>query len=138
MGERRRGMAARSSVLWHWGGRASSVRRDTSNRGCSPPSVCVLVPPGMCTYAPRLCECPVKYERAGVKPAIDRGKRRVKEKECESDGTSRKGRGFQPHLSRQLQESALSTLQSSYVFLPPIVSLFDFPSSILSTLHDER
>lgn len=92
----------------------------------------------MCTYAPRLCECPVKYERAGVKPAIDRGKRRVKEKECESDGTSRKGRGFQPHLSRQLQESALSTLQSSYVFLPPIVSLFDFPSSILSILHDER
>lgn len=99
------------------------------------PRVCVRV-----RAAPSLCVYSVKYERAGVKPAIDRGKRERKRKECERRSGRVEGAGsrdrrseeeersFQPHLSRELQESALSTLESSYVSPAPIVSAAASPS----------
>lgn len=52
----------------------------------------------MCTCV-RMRLCPVKYEHAGVKPAIDRGKRR--EKEAAGTGVKRRGGLVQPYLLRR-------------------------------------
>lgn len=80
----------------------------------------------------------VKYERAGVKPAIDRGKRRVKEKECESDGRAgRDERGVEGGRGLSTSPFAPATTGvcsfHSGIFLPPVSlppivsSIFDFP-----------
>lgn len=58
------------------------------------PYTCIYV----CTCV-RMRLCPVKYEHAGVKPAIDRGKRR--EKEAAGMGVKRHGGLAQPHLLRR-------------------------------------
>ena len=70
--------------------------------------------------------CPVKYEHAGVKPAIDRRKRR--EKEVVRIAARVKACAASP-FEGELQESALSTPESSYVPSVPTVFL-DGPVSI--------
>lgn len=70
--------------------------------------------------------CPVKYEHAGVKPAIDREKRR--EKEALRTAARVRACAASP-FEGELQESALSTPESSYV--PPVPTVFlDAPVSI--------
>jgi len=86
---------------------------------------CVLARVCMC-----VCVCPVKYEHARVKSAIDRGKRR--EKEMVRTVARVRARVASP-FEGELQESALSTPESSYV--PPVPTVFlDAPVSICLVL----
>lgn len=73
--------------------------------------------------------CPVKYEHAGVKPAIDRRKRR--EKEAVRTAARVRACATSP-FEGELQESALSTPESSYVSPVPTVFLDALVSIYLS------
>lgn len=77
----------------------------------------------------RMRLCPVKYEHARVKPAIDRGKRREKERRQAREWKDTEDLCNLTFWGGELQESALSTPESSYVPPIPTVSL-DTPVSI--------